>query len=370
MFSVAKKQLFRATGLFVLLTLLTDMSFAACPLIIAHRGASGSRPEHTLAAYELAIAQGADSIEVDIVATRDGALIARHENELSETTDIATKPEFVPRRTIKLVDGVRRSGWFTEDFTLNELRQLRAIERMRTMRPDNQVFDGQFIIPSLQDVIDLVRRESHEGREIGLYLETKHPTYFHTLGLPLENALVEILHRNGYRTADDPVYLESFEPVSLRRLKELTSLRLVQLIGAPEERPYDLVVKNDLRTNLDLPTPAGLGEIAEYAAALGVTKEWMYPSGKSLSQNTTVLIREAHERGLHVHVWTFRNENYFLPADLRLGDPNDLEFPRRWGNALREYQWYFRLGIDAVFSDFPATAQQSLSEYRLRQSCP
>src|SRR5262249_30088050 len=328
------------SGLVVLVTLLTEMCFAACPLIIAHRGASGERPEHTLAAYELAIAQGADFLEVDVVPPGDGVLIARHENELSETTDVASKPEFANRKTTKLVDGVRRTGWFTEDFSLEELRQLRARERMPTMRPDNLAFDGQFEIPRLQDIVDLVRRESRDaGRGGGMYVETKHPTYFRALGLPLEEALVELLHRNGYHMATDPVYLESFEPASLRMLKELTGLRLVQLIGLPGERPYDFMLQQDSRTSEDQLASTGLTEIAHYASALGVAKEWLVPSEHTKS---LTLIQEAHERGLQVHVWTFRNENYFLPVELRAGDAGHLGFPRRWGHAGGEYQQYFR----------------------------
>src|SRR5262245_33856222 len=368
---VCQMRTLTTVGLWAALALFADMSFAACPLIIAHRGASGHRPEHTMAAYELAIAQGADFLEVDIVATGDGMLIARHENELSDTTDVASRPEFSDRKTTKLIDGIRRAGWFTEDFSLEEVRRLRTIERMPSMRPNNQVFDGQFMIPSLQDVIDLVRRESRAaGKEVGLYVETKHPTHFRSLGLPLEHSLVELLHRNGYRTAADPVYLESFEPTSLRKLTELTGLRLVQLIGAQGELPYDFVLQHDSRTTHDLLAPAGLTEIAGYAAALGVTREWIYPIEKTDRIKSPTFIREAHEKGLQVHVWTFRNENYFLPADLRVGDAGHIEFPRREGNALGEYQRYFRLGVDGVFSDFPATARQALTIYRKSHSCP
>lgn len=352
------------------LILFADLAMASCPLIIAHRGASGLRPEHTMAAYELAIAQGADFLEVDVVATRDGVLVARHENEVTETTDVASRPEFAGRKTSKIIDGARRSGWFVEDFTLEELKQLRAIERMPAMRPQNQAFDGLLTVPTLQEVIDLVRRQSRAtGHDIGLYIETKHPTYFRFIGLPLEEALAEVLGRNNYRTAADPVFLESFEPGSLRTLNLLTRLRLVQLLGSPDERPYDFVVQGDSRTTQDLLTPAGLTEIARYASALGVTKAWFHVSDESGRAKASTFLRDAHRRGLQVHVWTFRNENYFLPDDLRAGDPDDIEFPRQWGDALAEYQRYFRLGIDGVFSDFPATARHALTEYRKTEAC-
>ncbi len=349
----------------VAFTLFADVAMASCPLIIAHRGASGHRPEHTVAAYELAIAQGADFLEVDVVSTRDGMLVARHENELSETTDVASRPEFAERKASKLIDGARRSGWFVEDFSLEELKRLRAIERIPMVRPQNQAFDRLFAVPTLQEVIDLVRQEGRAiGKHIGLYLETKHPTYFRSIGLPLEDLLVGVLGRNDYRTAADPVFLESFEPGSLRRLRTLTGLRLVQLLGSRDERPYDFVVQGDSRTTQDLLTPAGLTEIAQYASVLGMTKEWFQLSDEAGSAEASAFIRDVHQRGLHVHVWTFRNENHFLPEDLRVGDRGNVEFPRQWGDAPAEYQRYFRLGIDGVFSDFPATARQALTEYQ------
>ena len=352
------------------LALGADTSMAFCPLIIAHRGASGYRPEHTLAAYELAIGQGADFLEVDVVSTRDGILIARHENELSETTDVASRAEFARGRTTKHIDGDPQSGWFTEDFSLEELKRLRATERMPVLRPQNLAYDGLFAIPTLQEIIDLVRQQERAtGRTIGLYLETKHPTYFRSIGLPLEEKLVEVLARNGYRTGADPVFLESFETTSLRKLEALTSLRRVQLIGSRDERPYDFIVSGDQRTMQDLLTSAGLAEVAGYAGAIGVTKEWFQPQGESWLPAAEQLTRAAHQAGLLVHVWTFRNENYFLPEALRLGDPADPEFLRRWGEVVTEYKQYFGLGVDGVFSDFPATARQVVTEFQNATPC-
>ena len=361
------------TGLItlVVLILFTEVAMASYPLLIAHRGASGHRPEHTLASYELAIEQGADFLEVDVVATRDGVLVARHENELTETTDVASRPEFADRKTSKLVDGARRSGWFVEDFSLEELKRLRAIERMPMIRPKNQAFDGRFAVPTLQEVIELVRRQNRAtGQVIGLYLETKHPTYFRSIGLPLEEALAEVLARNRYRIASDPVFLESFDPSSLRTLKALTRLRLVQLVGLPDERPYDFVAQGDARTTQDLLSSAGPAEIAAYASVLGLTKAWFHLSDESGREKASAFIHDAHRRGLEVHVWTFRNENHFLPDDLRAGDPDHEEFPRRWGDALSEYQQYFRLGIDGVFTDLPETARHAVAEYLKTHTCP
>ena len=206
---------------------------AAHPIVIAHRGASGYRPEHTLASYELAIEQGADFIEPDVVSTKDGVLVARHENEIGGTTDVAAHPEFADRRTTKVIDGVALTGWFTEDFTLDELRTLRARERLPEVRPGSAAFDGRFGIPTLQEIADLARREGERrGRTIGLYPETKHPTYFRSIGLPLEEPLVATLHGAGYQDMDAPVFIQSFEADSLRRLAGMTSLRLVQLLAA------------------------------------------------------------------------------------------------------------------------------------------
>lgn len=338
---------------------------ASRPLIIAHRGASGHRPEHTLAAYELAIVQGADFLEVDLVPTRDGVLVARHENALLNTTDVAARPEWRQHKTTKQIEGLQQTGWFTEDFSLEELKQLRAIERMPNLRQQNQAYDRRQAIPTLQEIIDLVRQqEQSTGRTIGLYLETKRTTYFRSIGLPLEGRLVEVLDRNGYRAGADPVFLESFEAASLRELNRLTPLRLVQLIGSRDQHPDDFVVRGDPRRAQDLLTQAGLAEIAGYAAAIGVPKEWFQPHGEPGLPPAEQLVRDAHQAGLLVHVWTFRNENYFLPEDLRRGDPEDPEFLRRWGEAVTEYKRYFGLGVDGVFSDFPATARQAVMEFQ------
>jgi glycerophosphoryl diester phosphodiesterase len=324
------------------------------PLVIGHRGASGYRPEHTLASYQLAIGMGADFIEPDLVSTKDGVLVARHENEIGGTTDIAAHPEFAARRTTKAIDGVPVTGWFTEDFTLAELRTLRARERLPELRPDNTAFDGLYQVPTLQEVIDLAKRAG-----VGIYPETKHPTYFDSIGLSLEEPLVATLHANGYRGPRAPVFIQSFETANLRELNRMTQVPLAQLLDATG-RPYDFVVAGDPRTYADLATPAGLEEIAGYADGVGVNKNLIVPrdADQNLLEPTT-LVRDAHRAGLQVHAWTFRNENNFLPADFRQGNPDHPAYLRATGDAPAEYRLFFRLGIDGLFSDNPDTAVAS-----------
>jgi glycerophosphoryl diester phosphodiesterase len=329
----------------------------SAPIVIGHRGASGYRPEHTLAAYALAIEQGADYVEPDLVATKDGILVARHENDISGTTDVADRAEFAGRRTTKTIDGVPVTGWFTEDLTLAELKTLRAKERLPQLRPQNRRFDGTFEVPSLQEVIDLVKTKEKElGRRIGIYPETKHPTYFASIGLPLEERLVKVLHANGYQGKRDPVFIQSFEVGNLKALRRLTQLPLVQLINA-SGRPFDFVASGDSRTFADLITPAALREIRGYADGIGPHKNLIVPrdgSGRVLP--ATSLIRDAHQAGLVVHGWTFRNENEFLPADFRIGAPSDPTSRAQRGHAEAEYALFYRLGIDGVFTDQPDTA--------------
>ncbi|MFN6471318.1 MAG: glycerophosphodiester phosphodiesterase [Nostoc sp. SerVER01] len=314
------------------------------PIIIAHRGASGYRPEHTLAAYELAIALGADYIEPDLVSTKDGVLIARHENEISETTDVARHTEFAHRQTTKIIDGESKTGWFTEDFTLAELKTLRTKERIPQLRPQNILYDGFFEIPTFQEIIDLAKEKSAEiNRQIGIYPETKHPTYFKSIGLPLETPLLATLTANGYQGGNAPVFIQSFEVSNLQDLSTKTDLPLVQLLNNTG-KPYDFVVNSNDQTYADLVTASGLEEIAKYAQAIGIHKNLLLSTdstGKLLSP--TSLIINAHASNLLVHAWTFRNEDHFLPLDFQ-------------GNPQGEYELFFKLGIDGVFSDYPDTA--------------
>jgi glycerophosphoryl diester phosphodiesterase len=322
------------------------------PIVIGHRGASGYRPEHTLASYQLAIDMGADYIEPDLVSTSDGVLVARHENEISGTTDVENRPEYADRQTTKVIDGAEITGWFTEDFTLAELKTLRAEERIPDLRPDNTAFDGLYEIPTLQEVIDLARREG-----VGIYPETKHPTYFDSIGLSLEEPLVATLHANGYRHRRDPVFIQSFETANLRELNTMTRLRLVQLYGSADSQPYDFVVSGDPRTYGDLATPEGLAEVAGYADGIGPSKDLIVPrdaAGRLLEPTT--LVEDAHRERLLVHPYTFRNENAFLPLNFREGNPDAPTYLQATGNAPAEYRVFYELGIDGVFSDNPDTA--------------
>jgi glycerophosphoryl diester phosphodiesterase len=334
----------------------SDRSADEGPLVIGHRGAAGYRPEHTLASYELAARMGADYIEPDLVSTKDGVLVARHEPEISATTDVASHPEFADRRTTKTIDGASFTGWFTEDFTLAELKTLRAKERIPDVRQRNTIYDGRFEVPTLQEVIDLRRRLSRElGREIGIYPETKHPSYFRSIGLPLEPPLVRTLRRNGLDRKRSKVFVQSFETGNLRALDRQLDVPLVQLLGARGAQPWDFVESGDARTYGDLATPAGLREIAGYADGVGPSKDYIVPrdaSGTSL--DPTSFVEHAHDAGLVVHPYTFRNENQFLPLELRSSDD-----PNAYGNAIAEYEQFYELGVDGLFSDNPDTAVEA-----------
>jgi glycerophosphoryl diester phosphodiesterase len=310
------------------------------PIVIAHRGASGHRPEHTLEGYTLAVEMGADFIEPDLVSTKDGVLIARHENEMGGTTDVADR--FPDRKRTKTVDGESITGWFSEDFTLAEIKTLRARERLAFR---NQAWNGYYAIPTLQEVIELAKRRSAEtGRTIGIYPETKHPSYFRSIGLALEPPLVKTLTDNGYTDANAPVFIQSFEVQNLKDLSKLTKVRLVQLLEDGRGKPYDFVVAGDRRSYGDLMTPEGLAAIASYASGIGPFKRSIVPLSVTRAMlPPTSLVADAHKAGLVVHPYTFRDEPEFLAPDYGL-DP------------VKEYLQFFRLGVDGVFSDFGDTA--------------
>jgi glycerophosphoryl diester phosphodiesterase len=320
------------------------------PLVIGHRGASGYRPEHTLAAYELAIDMGADYVEPDLVMTADGALIARHDNVLDLTTDVASRPEFASKRTTKTVDGLTVTGWFTEDFTLAEIKRLRAIERIPDVRPASARFDGMFTIPTLDEIIGLVHRREHElGRRIGVYVETKHPTHFAAHGLEMNAALVRTLHHHGYRREADPVFVQSFEVGNLEALARETNLRLVQLLGSGI--PWDVQLAGGSTTYADMATPAGLARIRRYADGIGPEKGLLIPldGNRELHvANATSLVADAHAAGLVVHPYTFRAENRFLPSNLRRG-----EDPIALGDVVSEIRVFLSIGVDGFFTDHP-----------------
>jgi glycerophosphoryl diester phosphodiesterase len=322
------------------------------PLVIGHRGASGYRPEHTLASYELAARMGADYVEPDLVITNDGVLVARHEPEISATTDVEDHPEFEDRRTTKTLEpGVTLTGWFTEDFTLAELKTLRAEERIPAIRQENTIYNGRYQVPTLQEVIDLTRRLSRElDRKIGIYPETKHPTYFRDIGLPLEEPLVRTLRRNGLDDRGDKVFVQSFETGNLQALDEEIDVPLVQLFGAPGNNPV-----GDDRTYGELATDAGLQDVARYADGVGPSKDYIVPrdaAGNSLAP--TDFVQRAHQAGLVVHPYTFRNENAFLPLELRSSAD-----PAAYGDAFAEYEQFYGLGVDGLFSDNPDTAVEA-----------
>jgi glycerophosphoryl diester phosphodiesterase len=343
------------------------------PLVIGHRGASGYLPEHTLQSYKLAIKQGADYIEPDLVATKDGHLIARHEPFITNTTDVSTRPEFADRRRTAVVDGVEHAGWFASDFTLAEIKSLRAVQAFPE-RP--QQFNGRFKVPTLEEVIALAKRESRKrDRRIGIYPETKHPTYHKDLGLALERRLVAALKRAGWNHRRAPVFIQSFEQSNLKRLNRMTPVRLVQLVDAagvnpdgtllyepPSDRPYDWTVSGDsellARTFGFFATDEGLEEVSTYADGIGPWKRYIVSTlGTGSDAERTLapptdLIDRAHEHGLLVHTWTFRNEQFRLVSDYR-------------GNPVNEYLQFYELGIDGVFSDFPDTAVTSRELFRL-----
>ncbi len=345
-------------------------------LVIGHRGASGYLPEHTLEAYKRAIELGADFIEPDLVATKDGELIARHEPNITNTTDVADRAEFATRKTTKIVDGVSETGWFASDFTLVEIKTLRA---KQAFAERDQSFNGRYQIPTLREVLDLAKSESTRlNRTIGTYPETKHPTFHAGITLPLEDRLLTVLTSYGYNTKTSPVIIQSFEVSNLKYLRTKTQVRLVQLIdaddvdkngkivlAAPYDKPYDFAVANDPRTFVDMVTPAGLAEIKKYADGIGPWKPYLLAGkftdanndGKSDDLNgdgaiderdrtliePTNVVKDAHFAGLFVHAYTFRNEARRLASDFK-GDPK------------AEYKRFYALGVDGLFSDFPDTA--------------
>ncbi|MEU9702965.1 glycerophosphodiester phosphodiesterase [Streptomyces sp. NPDC047981] len=323
------------------------------PTVIAHRGASGYRPEHTLGSYQLALDLGAHVIEQDLVPTKDGHLVCRHENDITGTTDVADHPEFASRRTTKSVDGVSYTGWFTEDFTLAELKTLRAKERIPAVRQENTLYDGRWQIPTFEEVLRWAESEGRRrGRPVWLHVETKHPTYFRSLGLGLEEPLAKLLRRYGRHRADSPVFLQSFEPSSIQRLAKLVNSPRVVLLSAASSRPWDFVQAGDPRTVADLVTPQGLRWIASYAQGIGPTLDLVIPRDATGKLGTpTTLVRDAHAQGLILHPYTQRNENSFLPADFRRGtDPN------AYGDVFGALKTYLATGIDGIFSDNPDTA--------------
>ena len=337
------------------------------PLVIGHRGASGFVPEHTLQSYKLAIKLGADYVEPDLVMTKDHVLIARHEpilgdsdpNTTGDSTNVGDHPEFASRETTRTLDGVPTTGFWAQDFTLAEIKTLGA-RQTRGGRPTE--FNGKFKIPTLQEIINLVKRRSHKlGRRIGIYPETKHPTFHDSQGLSLEEPLVQTLKKNGLNSKNSPVFIQSFEQSNLKELNHMTRVRLVQLMDAndtdadgnptyapPFDRPYDWTASGDpvllARTFGYFATDAGLDEVKTYADGIGPWKVYIIPitlGGAGIPQTPTDLVARAHARGLLVHTWTFRDDSF--PSG----------FP---GGPVDELLAFYREKVDGVFADFPDTA--------------
>ncbi|GAA2102728.1 glycerophosphodiester phosphodiesterase [Streptomyces albiaxialis] len=333
------------------------------PLVVAHRGTSGYRPEHTLGSYQLALDMGADVIEQDLVPTKDGHLVCRHENDITATTDVADHPEFAARKTTKKVDGTDLTGWFTEDFTLKELKTLRAKERIPKQRQHNTLYDGRWEVPTFEEVLEWAEKEGRRrGRRIWLHIETKHPTYFRKLGLGLEKPLARLLRRYGRHKAHSPNFVQSFEPSSIEQLSKLVDCPGVVLLSTLTSRPWDFVEAGDPRTVADLVKPEGLKWIAKFAQGIGPTLDLVIPrkSDGTLGEATT-LVRDAHAQKLVLHPYTMRNENSFLPVDFRKGsNPND------YGDAFGAFKRYFETGIDGIFSDNPDTALLAAADFRDR----
>ena len=349
----------------------------AKPLVIGHRGAAGYLPDHTLEGYRRAIEMGADFIEPDLVATKDGVLIARHEPNITTTTDVSQRSEFASRKTTKVVDGVAEEGWFASDFTLAEIKTLRAVQPLSDR---DQSFNGRFQIPTLNEVLDLARSEgTRVGRTVGVYIETKHPTYHANLNLRLEDRLLNTLAGYGYTAKNSPAIVQSFEVSNLKYLRTKTQLRLVQLVDAndvkpdgsmdltaPYDKPYDFAVAGDRRTFASLLTPDGLKEVKTYADGIGPWKPYLIPSKQVDANNdgkpddlngdgviderdrvlmpATSVVSDAHKAGLFVHPYTFRSEAKRLTSDFK-------------GDAKAEYRRFYALGVDGVFSDFPDQAK-------------
>ncbi|WOO32198.1 glycerophosphodiester phosphodiesterase [Diaphorobacter limosus] len=347
------------------------------PLVIGHRGASGYLPDHTLEGYRKAIELGADFIEPDLVATKDGVLVARHEPNITATTDVAQRSEFAARKSKKLVDGVSEEGWFVSDFTLAELKTLRAVQPLAER---DQSHNGKYLIPTFEEVLELAKTEGARlNRSIGVYPETKHPSYHAGLGLALEDRLLAILGKYGYTSKSAPVIVQSFEVANLKYLRSKTQVRLVQLVDAndvnadgsmdltaPYDKPYDFAVAGDARTFASLLTPAGLKDVKSYADGIGPWKPYLIPSklvdankdGKPDDLNgdgkiderdrvmlpATDVVKNAHAAGLFVHPYTFRSEARRLASDFK-GDPK------------AEFRLFYQLGVDGVFADFPDHAK-------------
>ncbi|MBN6527305.1 glycerophosphodiester phosphodiesterase [Acinetobacter pittii] len=338
-------------------------------LVVGHRGASALRPEHTLASYQKAIDDGADFIEPDLVSTQDGVLVTRHENEIGGTTNVSTLSQFADRKTTKNIDGKDLTGWFTEDFTLSELQQLKARERIPEFRPANTAYNDLYPVPTLEQVIELAEANYKKtGKIIGLYIETKHPTYFKNQKLAMEDTLLKTLAKYEYTRDIAPVYLQSFEVQNLKDLKReldlhktLKHAQIIQLYDAKTSQPADFVESGETKTYADLATAQGLKEVAKYANGVGPSKGYILNFNDNGSVQMTSFITDAHTAGLKVHPYTFRPENNFLPKPLKCSQDKPAE--RCPSGALKEFEAYFKAGVDGVFTDDPALGREAVINY-------
>ena len=332
------------------------------PLVFAHRGASALRPEHTLASYAKAIADGADYVEPDLCSTKDGVLVARHEAYLSETTDVASHPQFASRKTRKTIDGEPHDGWFVDDFSLAELKTLRAVERIPAYRPGSAQYNGMFQVATFEEIIDFVAAEAAaRGRIIGIVPELKHSTYFASVGLPLEDRFLSILDAHDY-TRRNPVEIQSFEVANLKYLRgklgRRANLRIMQLVIGQDVRPIDVAAAGGKLTFAQMCTPAGLRDIAQYADVVAPPTRSIIPLKKdgSLAEPSS-LVDDAHKAGLRVEPWTFRPENQFLAADFR--DSGSLQ-ARNEAGSIAEMKRYIAVGLDGFFTDDPALGRAAV----------
>nr|WP_180058365.1 glycerophosphodiester phosphodiesterase [Acinetobacter sp. YH12227] len=336
-------------------------------VIVGHRGASALRPEHTLASYQKAIDDGADFIEPDLVPTKDGYLIARHESEISGTTNVSSLTQFADRKKTKKIDGLDYTGWFTEDFTLNELNQnVKARERIPQYRPTNTTYNDQSSIPTLEQIIELTDAHYKKtGKIVGLYIETKHPTFFQKQNLAMEDRLLSTLAKYKYTREIAPVYLQSFETTNLKyfheqlaRRKSLKHAKIIQLLDSPNAIPGDLQDQATPANYASLATPQGLKDVASYADGIGPSKTYIFSNNEFKQTN---FVKDAHAAGLKVHPYTLRPENGFLPDYLKC---NQIATERCDSGALKEFENFYKAGVDGVFTDDPALARKALNQFQ------
>ena len=337
-------------------------------IIVGHRGASALRPEHTLESYQKAIDDGADFIEPDLVSTQDGFLVARHENEIGGTSNVSTFPQFANRKKTKIIDGINITGWFTEDFTLSELKQIKARERIPKLRPDNTQYNDLYDIPTLEQIIELVEKNYQKtGKIIGLYIETKHPTYFQQQNLAMEDSLLKSLAKYSYTRDIAPIYLQSFEVSNLKYFRDqltlhktLKNAKITQLYDQKTASPADFTMLGLKTTYADMATPEGLKDVSKYANGVGPSKSYIFNDSSTLPSS---FVSDAHLFGLKVHPYTLRPENSFLASHLKCSKAEIDAFRRCESSANQEYEMFFKAGVDGLFTDDPGLGRNALNLY-------